>query len=272
MRVWMYVMCLLCMSCITTDILTSTPSSRRKSPLGNSYTPDREQQQQQEETPSPPPKKSGSEESKDESLGRAMGLLGLALAVLFAGNEVEATGGAALAVIVMSAAAARFWNQEDSAATQAVGAHLNALWLQLAQPLLFALIGAAVDFTRLSGDVVAKGLLIVFVGVTVRSSVAFLAAGGGHLEFHDRVFVAVAWTPKATVQAALAGLPYDAAVTSFGRDSEEADNSEVLLALGVLAIIVTAPLGAAAVAMSGPRLLKKKKEVPRADEATSGEM
>jgi len=64
-----------------------------------------------------------------------------------------------------------------------------------------------------------------------------------------------AWLPKATVQAALAGLPYDAAVASFGPESPQAGHAEVLLALGVLAIAVTAPLGAVAVAVSGERLL-----------------
>jgi hypothetical protein len=65
--------------------------------------------------------------------------------------------------------------------------------------------------------------------------------------------------PKATVQAALAGLPYDAAVASFGPDSREAKHAEVILALGVLAIAVTAPLGAVVVAVSGERLLNQTK-------------
>ena len=59
----------------------------------------------------------------------------------------------------------------------------------------------------------------------------------------DRLFIAVAWTPKATVQAALAGLPFDAAVEAFGRGSKEADRGATLLALGVLSILITAPLG-----------------------------
>lgn len=195
---------------------------------------------------------------EDDALGRSLGLLGLSLAVLFAGSraEVDAAGGAALAVVVMAAAAARAWGP---AAAAAVSARLNLLWLRLAQPLLFALVGAAVDLSRLSGDVVGRGLLVLGVGLAARGGVAFLAAGGGHLGFFERVFVAVAWMPKATVQAALAGLPYDAAVRSFGRESEEAGYCEVLLALGVLAVAVTAPLGAAAVSVSGERLLTRRR-------------
>ena len=70
--------------------------------------------------------------------------------------------------------------------------------------------------------------------------------------------MAVAWTPKATVQAALAGLPLDAAVKAHGVGSIAAERAEVILAVGVLAIVVTAPLGAAAVAATGERLLARK--------------
>ena len=188
-------------------------------------------------------------------LGRTALLLGLALAFLFGGAKVDATGGAALGVIVMAATAGRAWG---GAATNASAGHLNGLWLRVAQPMLFALIGAAVDLSRLSAGTAGKGLLVLFVGLLVRGAVAFLAAGGGHLGGRERVFMAVAWMPKATVQAALAGIPYTAAVESFGRDSREANDAEVILALGVLAIVVAAPLGAAAVAVTGERLLTRE--------------
>jgi hypothetical protein len=99
---------------------------------------------------------------------------------------------------------------------------------------------------------------LLVAGLCVRGLVAFLAAGGGQLAFSERVFVAVAWMPKATVQAALAGLPLDAAIAhEGGAGGVETKRAEVILALGVLAILITAPLGAAAVAVSGERLLVK---------------
>ena len=142
---------------------------------------------------------------------------------------------------------------------KACGGILNVLWNDLAQPLLFALIGAAVDVSRLSGDEVGAGVGLLAAGLCVRGLVAFLAAGGGQLAFTERIFVAIAWMPKATVQAALAGLPLDAAIAYEGGDKNgpETKRAEVILALGVLAILITAPLGAAAVAVSGERLLKK---------------
>jgi len=190
---------------------------------------------------------------------RAAWLLGMSLLILFAGAEAEMTGGAALGVIVASAAAAREWGALDA---KACGGILNVLWNDLAQPLLFALIGAAVDVSRLSGDEVGAGVGLLAAGLCVRGLVAFLAAGGGQLAFTERIFVAIAWMPKATVQAALAGLPLDAAIAYEGgdRNGPETKRAEVILALGVLAILITAPLGAAAVAVSGERLLKKAEE------------
>ena len=198
---------------------------------------------------------------------RASWLLGISLLILFAGAEAEMTGGAALAVIVASAAAAREWGAVDA---KACGSILNGLWNDLAQPLLFALIGAAVDVSRLSGDEVGAGIGLLAAGLCVRGLVAFLAAGGGQLAFSERVFVAVAWMPKATVQAALAGLPLDAAIAhEGGAGGVETKRAEVILALGVLAILITAPLGAAAVAVSGERLLVKAEAD---DEESNGEI
>ena len=79
-----------------------------------------------------------------------------------------------------------------------------------------------------------------------------------------------AQVPKATVQAALAGLPLDAAIAhEGGAGGVETKRAEVILALGVLAILITAPLGAAAVAVSGERLLVKAEAD---DEESNGEI
>ena len=51
---------------------------------------------------------------------------------------------------------------------------LAALWTAVAQPLMFALIGAAVDVRTLSGAVVGKGLALLALGLLVRAGVAFI--------------------------------------------------------------------------------------------------
>lgn len=196
---------------------------------------------------------------------RASGLMGVALLALFGGARAELTGGAALAVVVASATAGYEWGET---ATKRAGDALNLAWTLVAQPMLFALIGAAVDLERLDGRTVGLGAVVLAVGLAARCGTAFAAAGGGLLGVRERIFVAVAWTPKATVQAALAGLPLDAAVKAHGVGSIAAERAEVILAVGVLAIVVTAPLGAAAVAATGERLLARK---PSSDEEAGDE-
>ena len=188
------------------------------------------------------------------SSARAVALMALVQLALFAGARWELSGGAALLSLVMSTAAAQAWGPKPAKAT---GLHLNAIWAKVGEPLLFGLIGAAVDASRLKADVAGFGILTLAAGLAARCVSAFFAAKGGSLSVRDRLFIAVAWTPKATVQAALAGLPFDAAVEAFGRGSKEADRGETLLALGVLSILITAPLGAAAMAVCGERLLEK---------------
>uniref|UniRef100_A0A7S0GTP2 Monovalent Cation:Proton antiporter-1 family n=2 Tax=Micromonas pusilla TaxID=38833 RepID=A0A7S0GTP2_MICPS len=188
------------------------------------------------------------------SAARAVALMALVQLALFAGARWEFSGGAALLSLVMSTAAAQTWGPKPAKET---GLLLNAIWAKVGEPLLFGLIGAAVDASRLKADVALFGILTLAAGLAARCVCAFFAAKGGSLSMRDRLFIAVAWTPKATVQAALAGLPFDAAVEAFGRGSKEADRAETLLALGVLSILITAPLGAAAMAVSGERLLEK---------------
>ena len=99
--------------------------------------------------------RSGCGEFGETPARRAAWLLGMSLLIPFAGAEAEMTGGAALGVIVASAAAAREWGALDA---KACGGVLNVLWNDFAQPLLFALIGAAVDVSRLSGGEVGAGV------------------------------------------------------------------------------------------------------------------
>ena len=188
---------------------------------------------------------------------RAFALMAVVSTALFAGARWEFSGGAALASLVMSTAAAQSWGPKPAKAT---GTLLNLVWAKLGEPLLFGLIGAAVDVSRLKGNVAGYGVLTLGCGLCARCATAFFAAGGGKLSVKERLFIAIAWTPKATVQAALAGLPFDAAIEVYGRGSPEAYRGEILLALGVLSILITAPLGAAAMAGLGERLLDKDPE------------
>ncbi len=86
---------------------------------------------------------------------------------------------------------------------------------------------------------------------------------GGDLTLRERLFVAIAWLPKATVQAAIGGIALDNA-KNLPEDHESREEYErlgsMILTIAVLVILITAPIGAIGIMLSGPKLLKREEE------------
>jgi NhaP-type Na+/H+ or K+/H+ antiporter len=115
----------------------------------------------------------------------------------------------------------------------------NKIWV-FAELMLFVLIGAEVNI-QLAFESGLLGLIIIAVGLTARSVGVLISLMGTELNLKERGFCVLAYTPKATVQAAIGAIPLAAGVAS----------GELILALAVLSIVVTAPLGAAAIKTAG---------------------
>jgi solute carrier family 9B (sodium/hydrogen exchanger), member 1/2 len=120
---------------------------------------------------------------------------------------------------------------------------LDALWT-VAGVFLFVLIGAEVD---LSAALAAggMGMALVAVGLLARTGGVMVSLWRSPLTLRERLFSAVAYTPKATVQAATGGLPLAMGVAS----------GPFILAVAVLAIVVTASAGATGIRVLGERWL-----------------
>lgn len=146
-----------------------------------------------------------------------------------------------LAVMSMSAALARV--RKDAAGRLA--AKYNRLWVA-AELWLFVLVGAAVDirYALAFGPVVIALIAGVMVFRMAGVSACLL---GTSLDKKERLFCMLAYTPKATVQAAIGSIPL-----SMGLPC-----GQLVLTAAVLAILITAPLGALAVDTGYRRLLKK---------------
>lgn len=119
----------------------------------------------------------------------------------------------------------------------------NKIWV-LAEILLFVLIGAQVDITQIKTAGLI-GLVIIAAGLVGRSIGVMLALLRSELDLKERVFCVMAYFPKATVQAAIGAIPLTAGIAS----------GDVILAMAVLSIIVTAPLGAILIRTTAPKLL-----------------
>ena len=126
----------------------------------------------------------------------------------------------------------------------------------LAEILLFVYIGAVVRVDELTGPLIGAGLLILALGLTARSVGVWLSLLGSELDNRERLFCMIAYMPKATVQAAMGAVPL-AMVMDGSITSMTAENGQVILAIAVLAIVVTAPLGAIGIKRLGPRLLSR---------------
>lgn len=106
------------------------------------------------------------------------------------------------------------------------------LWLA-AEVLLFVLVGAAVDIRYTLEAGLAAGLMIA-LALVFRSVGVVLCMAGTELNKKERLFCVIAYLPKATVQAAIGSVPL-----SLGLPC-----GKIVLSVAVLAILITAPLGA----------------------------
>lgn len=120
---------------------------------------------------------------------------------------------------------------------------LNKLWI-FAEILLFVLVGAQVNISVAftSG---AIGIIIIFIGLVGRSIGVIISLIGTNLNVKERIFCVISYIPKATVQAAMGALPLSLGVVS----------GDLILAISVLSILVTAPLGAIGIKVSSKSLL-----------------
>ena len=120
------------------------------------------------------------------------------------------------------------------------------LWL-VAEVLLFVLVGAAVDirYTMNAGivAVVMIGIALLFRAVGV-----MLCMVGTQLNVKERLFCIIAYLPKATVQAAIGSVPMAMGLAC----------GQIVLSVAVLAILITAPLGAIGMDASYQKLLEKE--------------
>ncbi|MCA9766538.1 MAG: cation:proton antiporter [Carnobacterium sp.] len=126
-----------------------------------------------------------------------------------------------------------------------INTKFSKIWLG-SEVFLFVLVGSVTDITALSEAGVAVVLLIV-ISLIFRMLAVLLSISGTNLTVKEKLFTAGAYTPKATVQAAIGSLPLAMGVPA----------GSLILSVAVLAIILTAPLGATFIDLSYKRLLEK---------------
>ena len=120
------------------------------------------------------------------------------------------------------------------------------LWVA-AEVFLFGLVGATVNIEYL-GKVGAKAFVVIIGALIFRMLGVFVCLLGTNLKRKEQLFAMMAYTPKATVQAAIGGIPLALGLAC----------GDTVLTVAVLAIVFTAPLGAFAIDLSYKKLLNKQ--------------
>lgn len=138
-----------------------------------------------------------------------------------------------------------FLNQSEERALR-LRDKFSKLWV-FAELVLFVLVGAAVDLS-VAIDAGLLALVLLSVGLLFRFSGVMLSLIKTNLNKHERLFAGISYLPKATVQAAIGAIPLALGVES----------GELILALAVLAIIISAPLGAIGIDLTFKKFLTKE--------------
>ncbi len=126
-----------------------------------------------------------------------------------------------------------------------LSAKYNKLWVG-AEVFLFVLVGATVNITYL-GNVGVIALVVIIGALVFRMFGVFVCLLGTKFNFRERLFTMMAYTPKATVQAAIGGIPLSLGLAC----------GDIVLTVAVLAIVLTAPLGAFAIDRTYKKWLEK---------------
>lgn len=124
------------------------------------------------------------------------------------------------------------------------------LWIA-AEVILFVLVGAAVDI-RYTLQAGAAALAMILLALVFRACGVLLCVAKTSLGGKEKLFCVIAYLPKATVQAAIGSVPLAAGLSC----------GQIVLSVAVMAIVITAPLGALGMDATYKNCWKKKVKNP----------
>ncbi len=120
------------------------------------------------------------------------------------------------------------------------------IWVA-AELILFVMLGSVVDIRHVRGVGIAA-LLLILAALVFRSIGVLVSLIRTQLSHKERIFCIIAGIPKATVQAAIGAMPLAAGLTA----------GNTILTVSVLAILLSAPLGAVGIELGYKKLLERK--------------
>ncbi|XP_066582278.1 sodium/hydrogen exchanger 9B2-like [Prorops nasuta] len=172
-----------------------------------------------------------------------------------AASRLAITGGGFLAIFLMSFIAITGW--------KILTLDYNTIPLQKAasyawhfmQPVLVGVIGADIDFSHWSLESFGMYVFCIISGLVVRGVSAFFTVFKTDMTRKEKLFVALSWLPKGTMQAALAPMSFERS-TKNGI-AQNINFATDIVRMSVVSVVFMAPLGSIIMMCTGPLLLKK---------------
>uniref|UniRef100_A0A914QKB6 Cation/H+ exchanger domain-containing protein n=1 Tax=Panagrolaimus davidi TaxID=227884 RepID=A0A914QKB6_9BILA len=192
-------------------------------------------------------------------------LLSLSFAALFGTEYLGLETVGPIAVLILGFTAALRWRQLSRLECLKEEKLLKNAWDYIGLPFLFCLIGYQLNLEQLDKGSIAQAVAILACGIFIRCIVAALAVIRTKLNLKEKIFVAVSWLPKATVQAALAPVLLDMTRTNPSKFGIYQSEGIIILTVSIISILMTAPAGAILIRLLGPILLTKSRDPPKDD-------
>lgn len=173
---------------------------------------------------------------------KAIILLGVSFALVFFEDSFKAIIPFASLIAVM-AFGTMIRKQKEELAVR-LSSKFDKLWVG-AEIFLFVLVGASVEINSLK-TAGLSAVILIFGVLIFRMVGVYVCLLGTKLNSKERIFCMLAYTPKATVQAAIGGLPLAMGLAC----------GNIVLTTSVVAIMITAPLGAFAIDLTYKKYLQ----------------
>ncbi|KNC22346.1 hypothetical protein FF38_02922 [Lucilia cuprina] len=180
------------------------------------------------------------------------------LVAIYGSEEIGYEGAGPLAAVFSAFVSNLFWCKQGwEVEDNPVATAFEIFWM-IFEPILFGITGATIKISELDPDIVSVGIGCIAIGAVLRILCTAGIAFGDKLNMKEKFFVALSWMSKATVQAALGPV----AMKHLAADAPETDKhyAYVVQTIAVLSIVLTAPLGAILISVTGTKLLTKTKQ------------
>nr|XP_040148966.1 sodium/hydrogen exchanger 9B1 isoform X3 [Ictidomys tridecemlineatus] len=183
------------------------------------------------------------------SLKRAFLILSICISAVLGSQRIGLHGSGGLCTLVSSFLAGTKWSKDKIKVQNIVAQTWNVF-----QPLLFGLVGSEVAVSSLETNTIGLCVITMSLAVCVRILMTFVLMCFAGFTFKEKIFIALSWLPKATVQAVLGPLALETArLSNFNLIPYSKD----VMTVAFLAILITAPNGALFIGILGPKILTR---------------